>query len=109
MILNIETKDDFIRETESFISKFEMTQINKKSPYFKYFSDLKEYLNNFVRYESYVFLSLEYLHDLLKSIEYVYINVDKEKDFYCSSLPHHLAMLLKVDYQALDNDEEDNN
>lgn len=110
MICDIENEDDFIRETEKFISKFEMSPLSNKPPYSKPFSDLKEYLYQYMGYSYYSYhcLNLSYLHELLESIQYVYINVDKGNDFLYSSLSNHLTVLLKTDYESLgyDNNEE---
>ena len=53
MICDIENEDDFIRETEKFISKFEMSTLSNKPPYSKPFSDLKEYLYQYMGYSYY--------------------------------------------------------
>ena len=108
MICDIENEDDFIRETESFISKFEMSSISNTPPYLKPFSDLKEYVQS-MRYSSYSYpyLNLSYLYELLESIKYAYINIDKGNDFLHSSLHNHLAVLLKTDYLSLETDDED--
>lgn len=109
MISNIENEDDFIRETERFISKFEMSPLSNTPPYSKPFSDLKEYLYQYIGYNhySYYFVNLSYLHELLESIQYAYINVDKGKDFLYSSLSNHLTVLLKTDYESFGYDDSE--
>lgn len=109
MIHDIENEDDFIRETERFISKFEMSPLSNTPPYSKPFSDLKEYLYQYIGHNhySYYFVNLSYLHELLESIQYAYINVDKGNDFLYSSLYNHLAVLLKTDLFSLENEEEE--
>jgi len=114
MICDIENEDDFIRETEKFISKFEMSTLSNKPPYSKPFSDLKEYLYQYMGYSYYSYhcLNLSYLHELLESIQYAYINVDKGNDFLYSSLYNHLTVLLKTDLLSLedeDDEEDDDN
>lgn len=111
MIHDIENEDDFIRETERFISKFEMSLISNTPPYLLPFFNLKEYLHQSMGYSyySYPYLNISYLYELLESIQYAYINVDKGNDFLYSSLYNHLTVLLKTDLLSLDNevDEEE--
>ncbi len=109
MISDIEIEEDFIRETERFISKFEMYSFSKEYPYSKPFINLKEYFYKSIENNSYLYLDLNYIYNLLESIEYAYINLDKGNDFLYSSLSNHLTILLKTDYQSLesDNEEED--
>lgn len=107
MILDIENEDDFIRETQRFIASFEMSPISKTAPYSMPLSNLKYYLYQSIDTNSYLYLNLSYLYELLKSIEYAYINVDKERDFLYSSLHNHLTVLLKTDYQSLDNENDE--
>lgn len=109
MIRDIENEDDFIRETERFISKFEMSFISNTPPYSTPFSNLKEYLHQSMGYSyySYPYLNISYLYELLESIQYAYINVDKGNDFLHSSLYNHLAVLLKTDLFSLENEEEE--